>query len=78
MPGIRHHNQLHDVIEMHAFKWPPTPWPKDPKYKELGIWNNEHFCNGFEAFTMAPLTKVGHIIGPRRRFTCFSLTCENI
>ncbi|UQC90273.1 uncharacterized protein CLUP02_15803 [Colletotrichum lupini] len=23
-------------------------------YKELGIWNTEHFCNGFEALRLLP------------------------
>ncbi|KXH68314.1 hypothetical protein CSAL01_01778 [Colletotrichum salicis] len=39
-------------VEIHVFKWPSNSWPKDPKYKQLGIWNNENFCNGFEGFTM--------------------------
>ncbi|OLN81082.1 Trans-aconitate 2-methyltransferase 12 [Colletotrichum chlorophyti] len=44
-------------VEMHIFKWPSNPWPKDRKYKELGAWNNENFCEGFEGFSMAPLTR---------------------
>lgn len=47
-------------VEMHIFKWPSNSWPKDPIFKELGIRNNENFCNGFEGFTMAPLTRAHH------------------
>lgn len=44
-------------VKLHLLKWPSNSWPRDPKHKELGIWNNENFCNGFEAFTMAPFTR---------------------
>ncbi|KAF4816057.1 Secondary metabolism regulator LAE1 [Colletotrichum siamense] len=44
-------------VKMHVFKWPSNGWPRDPKYKELGLWNNENFCTGFEGFCMAPFTR---------------------
>ncbi|KAF6825454.1 hypothetical protein CPLU01_10248 [Colletotrichum plurivorum] len=44
-------------VKMNVFKWPSNGWPRDPKYKELGIWNNANFCNGFEGFCMAPFTR---------------------
>ncbi|KAI8317005.1 Secondary metabolism regulator LAE1 [Colletotrichum sp. SAR11_240] len=44
-------------VKLNIFKWPSNGWPKDPKYKELGIWNNENFCEGFEGFCMAPFTR---------------------
>ncbi|TDZ13505.1 Secondary metabolism regulator LAE1 [Colletotrichum spinosum] len=39
------------------FKWPIGPWPKDPHYKELGIWALENAGEGLEAWTMAALTR---------------------
>ncbi|KAF5520791.1 putative methyltransferase tdiE [Colletotrichum aenigma] len=39
-------------------KWPYTPWPKDPKYKELGEWDKESALQGIEAITMALFTRV--------------------
>ncbi|KAK1954563.1 S-adenosyl-L-methionine-dependent methyltransferase, partial [Colletotrichum sublineola] len=44
-------------VKMSLFKWPSNTWPKDPKFKELGLWNNENINNGFEAITMAPFTR---------------------
>ncbi|KAF4855884.1 putative urea carboxylase [Colletotrichum siamense] len=44
-------------VKMALFKWPSNTWPKDPKYKELGDWNNENINNGFVAITMAPFTR---------------------
>ncbi|KAK2730232.1 methyltransferase domain-containing protein [Colletotrichum kahawae] len=44
-------------VKMHVFKWPSNGWPKDPKYKELGLWNNENLCSGFEGLCMAPFTR---------------------
>jgi hypothetical protein len=46
-----------DVTEAN-FKWPSNPWPKDPKHKELGLWNNENAQFFLEAASMAPLTRV--------------------
>ncbi|KAH7184674.1 S-adenosyl-L-methionine-dependent methyltransferase [Fusarium flagelliforme] len=45
-----------DVTEAN-FKWPSNPWPKDPKHKELGLWNNENAQFFLEAASMAPLTR---------------------
>ncbi|KAL3300562.1 methyltransferase domain-containing protein [Colletotrichum asianum] len=39
-------------------KWPYTPWPKDPKYQELGEWDKESALQGIEAITMALFTRV--------------------
>ncbi|TEA12761.1 Secondary metabolism regulator LAE1 [Colletotrichum sidae] len=39
------------------FKWPAGPWPKDPHYKELGLWAQENLTEGLEAWTMAALTR---------------------
>ncbi|KAL4732040.1 hypothetical protein ACLX1H_001045 [Fusarium chlamydosporum] len=45
-----------DVTEV-KFKWPSNQWPKDPKHKELGLWNNENANFFLEAVSMAPLTR---------------------
>ncbi|KAF4811474.1 putative methyltransferase tdiE [Colletotrichum siamense] len=42
-------------IYMH--KWPTNSWPKDPKFKELGMWQNQSMMEGLDGFTMAPLTR---------------------
>ncbi|KXH44122.1 hypothetical protein CSIM01_04426 [Colletotrichum simmondsii] len=44
-------------VECRRYKWPTNPWPKDPKYKELGAWNYENMAPHWEAFIMAPLTR---------------------
>ncbi|KAK1673892.1 methyltransferase domain-containing protein [Colletotrichum godetiae] len=45
-------------VHKQLFKWPTNSWPKDPKYKELGIWNHENAIAGWEGFCMAPCTRV--------------------
>ncbi|KAF9877429.1 methyltransferase domain-containing protein [Colletotrichum karsti] len=44
-------------VRLDSFKWPTNSWPKDPKHKELGMWNYENIGNGFEALTMGPFTR---------------------
>ncbi|KAF9871155.1 hypothetical protein CkaCkLH20_11324 [Colletotrichum karsti] len=44
-------------VKMDVYKWPSNSWPRDTKFKELGIWNNEQVLEGLEGFTMAPLTR---------------------
>ncbi|KAH6983717.1 S-adenosyl-L-methionine-dependent methyltransferase [Ilyonectria destructans] len=39
------------------FKWPTNRWPKDKKYKELGMWNNENTNAALEALSLAPFTR---------------------
>ncbi|KAF9876105.1 hypothetical protein CkaCkLH20_06551 [Colletotrichum karsti] len=46
-------------ISMIVHKWPSNTWPKDPRFKHLGLWQNENMQSGLEAFSMAPLTR-GH------------------
>ncbi|KAK1452035.1 hypothetical protein CMEL01_06609 [Colletotrichum melonis] len=46
-------------VQMTRTKWPINPWPKDPKWKEIGIWNCENLLSGLEGFSMAALTR-GH------------------
>ncbi|KAH7183509.1 S-adenosyl-L-methionine-dependent methyltransferase [Fusarium flagelliforme] len=45
-----------DVVET-RYKWPTNGWPKDKKYKELGLWNNVNASSALDALTMAPFTR---------------------
>lgn len=45
-------------IKEHVFKVPYGPWPKDPKLKELGAWNQLQAMEGLEGWTMAPFCRV--------------------
>lgn len=44
-------------VSMRLEKWPSNSWPRDVKYKELGMWNGENMTIGLEAFSMAPFTR---------------------
>ncbi|WDK12750.1 methyltransferase domain-containing protein [Colletotrichum graminicola] len=44
-------------VQVKRFKWPTNSWPKDPKYKELGMLNYENISPNWEGFLMAPLTR---------------------
>ncbi|CZR56285.1 related to methyltransferase [Phialocephala subalpina] len=46
-----------DVIELVHY-WPMNRWPKDPKFKELGMWNCENMLTGLSGFSMALFTRV--------------------
>ncbi|WQF77914.1 Putative S-adenosyl-L-methionine-dependent methyltransferase superfamily [Colletotrichum destructivum] len=46
-------------VSLSVSKWPTNAWPKEPKWKEIGIWNNENVLSGIEGFSMAALTR-GH------------------
>ncbi|OHF01203.1 TAM domain methyltransferase [Colletotrichum orchidophilum] len=45
-------------VHKQLYKWPTNSWPKNPKHKELGIWNHENAIAGWEGFCMAPCTRV--------------------
>ncbi|KAJ0313772.1 hypothetical protein COL516b_000716 [Colletotrichum fioriniae] len=45
-------------VELRIFKWPMNGWPKDEKYKKLGLWCHENFFGALEAVCMALLTRV--------------------
>jgi hypothetical protein len=45
-----------DIVDM-RFKWPSNHWPKERKYKELGVWNNENIAIALESLTVAPFTR---------------------
>ena len=40
------------------FRMPLGPWPKDPAYKELGLYNITQFEDGVEGFSLALLVGV--------------------
>ncbi|TVY56720.1 putative methyltransferase tdiE [Lachnellula cervina] len=40
------------------YVWPMNRWPKDPKFKELGIWTCENMIGGVAGLSMALLTRV--------------------
>ncbi|KAI8208319.1 Secondary metabolism regulator LAE1 [Colletotrichum sp. SAR 10_65] len=44
-------------VTMHVYKWPTNGWPKDPRHKEIGMWNYENTIMGLEGYTIAPLTR---------------------
>lgn len=46
-----------DVVER-RFKCPIGPWPKDPRLKELGMYNRLNWEEGIEGWTMMLLTKI--------------------
>ncbi|KAK1761593.1 secondary metabolism regulator LAE1 [Echria macrotheca] len=39
------------------YKWPSNTWPRDARFKELGMWNNENVTSGLQGFLMAALTR---------------------
>jgi hypothetical protein len=45
-----------DVVER-RFKWPSNSWPRDPKYKEIGMWQLANTDNGLEGWTLALFTR---------------------
>ena len=40
------------------YKWPSNTWPKDRKYKELGMWSLADLGEGLEGMVLALLTRV--------------------
>jgi len=47
-----------DVVEVY-YKWPINGWPRDPKMKELGRWNQLRLHDGVESFMLRLLTNAG-------------------
>ncbi|KAH7366968.1 S-adenosyl-L-methionine-dependent methyltransferase [Plectosphaerella cucumerina] len=45
-------------IQKAVYKWPINSWPKDPKYKEIGVWSHENMSGGLQAFSLALFTRV--------------------
>lgn len=61
-PGPHLKNWAEDAgfidIEEHIFKLPYGPWPKDPRMKELGAWNQLQALEGVEGWTMGLFNRV--------------------
>ncbi|KAM0271171.1 hypothetical protein ACHAQH_009155 [Verticillium albo-atrum] len=45
-------------VQQMVFKWPQNTWPKDAKYKELGMWNLENITSGLHGLSAAVYTRV--------------------
>lgn len=45
-----------DVVE-HRFKWPIGGWSKDPRLKDIGLYNRLNWVQGVEGWCMYLLTK---------------------
>lgn len=44
-------------VELRLFKWPSNQWPRDPKFKTLGLWNLANIDGGLEGLTLALFTR---------------------
>ncbi|KAK5994292.1 Methyltransferase [Cladobotryum mycophilum] len=63
---LRIHEQIKGYLEdagfnnvtEHVYKWPIGPWSKDPRLKEIGQWNHQHWLEGIEGWSLALLTRV--------------------
>ncbi|KAK6223057.1 methyltransferase domain-containing protein [Colletotrichum tabaci] len=40
-----------------VYKWPSNPWPKDGKFKELGMWTYENIGVGLSGLSLALFTR---------------------
>jgi hypothetical protein len=45
-------------IKMLRYKQPFGPWPKNPKFKKLGAWILLNIETAFDAYSLAPLTRI--------------------
>ncbi|KAL2060667.1 hypothetical protein VTL71DRAFT_9308 [Oculimacula yallundae] len=45
-------------VTVKSFVWPTNRWPRDKKFKELGMWNCENYLAGLSGFSMALFTRV--------------------
>lgn len=48
---------LTNIIET-KFKWPMNSWPKDRKYKNVGVCTNENFMQGIQGISLMLFTNV--------------------
>lgn len=49
-------NGFEDVHQT-IYKWPTNHWPRDKKYKDLGMWSLANMDQALEPSTLAPLTR---------------------
>ncbi|KAJ4137974.1 hypothetical protein NW754_000378 [Fusarium falciforme] len=45
-----------DIVET-VYKWPTCAWPKDPKFKEIGLWTYENLGQGVSGLSLALFTR---------------------
>lgn len=45
-------------VEERLFKLPVGTWPKDPKFKEMGVLIAASFCKGVDGITAVPFRDV--------------------
>ncbi|KAH8587369.1 S-adenosyl-L-methionine-dependent methyltransferase [Bisporella sp. PMI_857] len=53
-----------EITQIRA-KWPTNKWPKDPKMKELGMWNYENLCYDVSGLTLGAFTHGLGWLGPQ-------------
>jgi len=46
-----------NVVQVN-YKWPINSWPKDPKYKNLGLWSHQNAIEGLQAVSLMLFTNV--------------------
>ena len=60
--ALYYKQQLSDAgftnINQEIYKWPQNCWPKDKKFKELGMWVLEDLGGGLEGLSVALFTRV--------------------
>ncbi|KAH6844809.1 S-adenosyl-L-methionine-dependent methyltransferase [Chaetomium sp. MPI-CAGE-AT-0009] len=44
-------------VQSKLYKWPINAWPKDVKYKEIGMWSEHNFCGGMYGLSVALFTR---------------------
>jgi SAM-dependent methyltransferase len=53
--AVNHEKRLKDQgfinVTRKAFKWPTNTWPKDPKYKEIGLWTLANIERNLESIS---------------------------
>ncbi len=49
-----------DLVET-RYKWPMNGWSKDPKLRELGMWNQLRLYDGIEGMMLRVLTHDGGV-----------------
>ena len=44
-------------VTTRVYRWPVNTWPRDPKYREIGLWTLANVDSGLEGLSMALLTR---------------------